>query len=153
MPKGGDRSRAMFDRIQAEVEADMAEFRESQRLYDEQQTANGNPPKILELPSIYASADDEEPYGSHGKPDEEPYSLILEWSARRNFVESRDQWDVAKYLVRHAEFLSRREMNGYFGKPKDSAWASSVLKLMVAQRVFHEIEIEFLVSKPNTVKN
>ncbi|CUS37535.1 hypothetical protein [Candidatus Nitrospira nitrificans] len=112
MPKGGTLSRKVLEATEAELAVEMAEFRESQRLYDEQQTANGNAPKIFELPSIYANADDDWPYSCPGKPDEEPYSLILLWR-----------------------------------KPKHSAWASSVLKLMVNQRVFHEIEIGFLVSK------
>ena len=151
MPKGGDRSRAMFERIDAELAAEREERAEYERLYQQQQTANGNPPKILELPSIYANADDEEPYGRSQEP-QEPYALILVWRALCNLVESREQWDVVKYLVKHGAFETRRQMNERFGKPKDSAWVSSVLKLMVEQRLFSDLEIEFLVSKRNAIK-
>lgn len=147
MPKGGALSRATLERIEAELAAEREERAEYERLYQEQQTANGNPQSPCQLPSIY----EDDPYGKAQEP-QEPYMIVLEWRARRELVDSREQWDVVRYLVKHGAFETREQMNEHFDKPKKSPWARSVLRLMVEQRVFSEIEIEFLVSKRNTVK-
>ena len=122
----GRLSKKQFAQIDAEVAAEMAEYHEQDRLYREQQTANGNPPKIWSLPPIH-----EDPYASH---DTRPTYQIIQDNERLNLCDTLEQWDVARYLIRHGTFTSRKALNTSFGKPPHSQWARQMLELLVRQR-------------------